>query len=198
MGHFLFLVGLGVVVFASTNVDDILVLLGFFSDPRFRVRQVVVGQVLGIAVLTSTSIVLSLARLVIPAAYVGLLGVAPLGIGVWKLLSRESPEADGQTPSPRVNVLAITAVTIANGGDNLAAYTPLFSTRRPWEVGCLAGVFLVMTGLWCILAHRLVRHPAVGRPIRQYGRFVLPWVLMAIGLYILFESGAPRLTSKLW
>jgi hypothetical protein len=40
MGDCLLLVGVGAVVFASTNVDDIFVLLGFFPDPRFRVRQV--------------------------------------------------------------------------------------------------------------------------------------------------------------
>jgi hypothetical protein len=43
MGHFLLLVRLGVVVFASTNLDDSFLLLGLFSDPRFHARQVVVG-----------------------------------------------------------------------------------------------------------------------------------------------------------
>lgn len=97
----------------------------------------------------------------------------------------------------RVNVLSVSAVTMANGGDNLAVYTPLFSIRRPWEGGCLAAVFLLMTGLWCATAHRLICHPAVGPPLRKYGRFLLPWVLMAIGLYILLESAAFRLVSKL-
>jgi len=44
-------------VFAATNVDDIFVLLGFFSDSTFRVRQVVLGQFLGIVALTAGAVV---------------------------------------------------------------------------------------------------------------------------------------------
>lgn len=38
------LIGLGVVLFASTNIDDIFVLLGFFADRRFKAREVVAGH----------------------------------------------------------------------------------------------------------------------------------------------------------
>jgi cadmium resistance protein CadD (predicted permease) len=190
------LVAIGAVVFASTNVDDIFVLLGFFSDPRFRVRQVVLGQYLGIGALIAASVVLALASFVIPRAYIGLLGFAPLTIGIWKVVAREAASAEQPPASARANVLAVTAVTLANGADNLAAYTPLFATRRLWEVGLLSTVFLVIAGLWCGVAHRLTRHPSVGQPIRKYGRILLPWVLMALGLYILVGSGTFRLISK--
>jgi cadmium resistance protein CadD (predicted permease) len=193
----LVLVGVGAVVFASTNVDDLFVLLGFFSDPRFRVRHVVLGQYLGIATLTAASVALALAALVIPPAYVGLLGVAPLAIGLGKLLRRGATAEEERTASPQVNVLAVAAVTVANGGDNLAVYAPLFATRRPWEIGMLSVVFLVMTGLWCGAARSLIRHPTLGRPIRTYGRRVLPWVLVALGAYILFASGALRLLTRI-
>jgi cadmium resistance protein CadD (predicted permease) len=43
--------GLAIVLFASTNVDDLFVLLGFFSDPKLRARDIVVGQYAGIATL---------------------------------------------------------------------------------------------------------------------------------------------------
>jgi cadmium resistance protein CadD (predicted permease) len=194
----LLLVGVGAVVFASTNVDDLFVLLGFFSDPRFRARHVVVGQYIGIAALTVASVVLSLAALVILPGYVGLLGVAPLAIGLAKLVRRRSADGDEWPASPRANVLAVAAVTVANGGDNLAVYAPLFATRRPWEIGLLAAVFLVMTGLWCGVARSLIRHPTVGPLIRRYGRVLLPWVLIALGAHILVESGAFRLLSRLF
>jgi hypothetical protein len=37
---------LGVTLFAATNLDDIFVLLGFFADPQFRTRYIIVGQCL--------------------------------------------------------------------------------------------------------------------------------------------------------
>jgi cadmium resistance protein CadD (predicted permease) len=41
-------IGLGIVLLASTNFDDIIFLIGFFADPRFRARDVAVGQYVGI------------------------------------------------------------------------------------------------------------------------------------------------------
>jgi hypothetical protein len=39
---------LAIALFASTNIDDIFVLVGFFADARFRVRDILIGQYLGI------------------------------------------------------------------------------------------------------------------------------------------------------
>ena len=56
MESFVALLGIAVVLFAWTNLDDLLVLLGFFSDPRFRPRHVVIGQYVGIVVLYGVSV----------------------------------------------------------------------------------------------------------------------------------------------
>ena len=58
-------VGLGIILFASTNVDDLLVLIAFFALPRCRARDVVIGQYLGIGALIVVSVVLSLISLVL-------------------------------------------------------------------------------------------------------------------------------------
>jgi cadmium resistance protein CadD (predicted permease) len=72
------LLGIAIVLFTSTNIDDVFVLLGFFADPQFRTRQVIIGQYLGITALFGVSALASLISLVIPAAYIGLLGFAPI------------------------------------------------------------------------------------------------------------------------
>jgi cadmium resistance protein CadD (predicted permease) len=80
------LLSLAIALFASTNVDDVFVLVGFFADPKFRARDIVIGQYTGITVLFGVSVVASLLSLVIPRAYLGLLGIAPILIGARKLL----------------------------------------------------------------------------------------------------------------
>lgn len=40
-----------IVLFASTNLDDIFALVGFFADARFGSREILIGQYLGIGVL---------------------------------------------------------------------------------------------------------------------------------------------------
>lgn len=62
---------MAIALFASTNVDDLFVLLGFFSDPKFRARDIVVGQHAGIATLFGLSVAVSLLSLVIPRLYWG-------------------------------------------------------------------------------------------------------------------------------
>lgn len=184
---------LGVVVFAATNVDDLLVLLGFFAEPGYRPRQVAVGQSAGIGLLVATSVLCALVALVIPEQWLGLLGLAPLGIGLWKLgaLARGGAMAD-EDPRPGrptgAKALAVGAVTVANGGDNIAVYTPLFATRSATEVTVLVAVFAAMTALWLLAAHSLVRHPALGPPIRHIGRYALPVVLIGLGLLVLAEA----------
>jgi cadmium resistance protein CadD (predicted permease) len=69
------LVGLALALFAFTNVDDIFVLVGFFSDPRVHVREIVIGQYVGIAALFGISVAVSMISFVIPNAYLGLLGM---------------------------------------------------------------------------------------------------------------------------
>ena len=79
------LVGLAIVVFISTNVDDIFILLGFFSDPAFRPRQIIAGQYLGVGTLFFISVLGSLVSLVLAPEYIGLLGIVPVVIGLKQL-----------------------------------------------------------------------------------------------------------------
>jgi cadmium resistance protein CadD (predicted permease) len=129
---------------------------------------------------------------VVPPAYIGLLGLLPIAIGVKKLWEARRGTADGEEgghPAPGAHaILAVAAVTAANGGDNLGVYVPLFATRSLDEKLLILAVFAVMTALWCLVAHYLVNHRALGAPIRRYGQALLPWVLIAIGIALLLEN----------
>src|SRR6266481_1625840 len=97
------LIGLAIVVFASTNIDDAFVLVGFSADKDFRVRDVVIGQYAGVSALCAVSAIAALISLVIPPAYIGLLGLIPIAIGVKKLSKlwrgKENKEEDLQRVS---------------------------------------------------------------------------------------------------
>src|SRR5688572_980443 len=73
---------LGIVVFATTNIDDILLLAAFFADRTMRPAAVVVGQFVGIAALTFASAVAALLALTVPDGWIALLGIAPLALGI--------------------------------------------------------------------------------------------------------------------
>jgi cadmium resistance protein CadD (predicted permease) len=201
MEHLVGLIGVAVVLFALTNVDDVFVLLGFFSDPKFRVRHVVLGQYLGIAGLYFASVAASLISLVVPPAYIGLLGLAPIFIGlkqVWELRNGTASndqdlKESGQLRAGHGNVVAVAVITLANGGDNISIYTPLFATRSGHDIAVMGAVFALMTALWIGAAHYLTQHRTIGAPIRRYGRRVVPFVLIALGVLILSEAGTLQL-----
>jgi cadmium resistance protein CadD (predicted permease) len=54
------LLGLAVALFVSTNIDDVFVLVGFFSDPKLRVHDIVIGQYIGLAGLFGVSVAASM------------------------------------------------------------------------------------------------------------------------------------------
>jgi cadmium resistance protein CadD (predicted permease) len=58
--------GLAVVVFVSTNVDDILLLALLFADATLKPRSVILGHVLGIAALVVISAIAAVAALAVP------------------------------------------------------------------------------------------------------------------------------------
>jgi cadmium resistance protein CadD (predicted permease) len=185
------------IVFATTDVDDIVLLVAFFANPRFHTRSVVVGQFVGVACLVCVSAAAAYATRAVSPGYVALLGFIPLVLGVaqlYRVLRRgidEGEESDDVEPNVKTaahsQAFAVAAVTIANGGDNLGVYIPLFA-RDSSLVWLYATVFAAMTLVWCALAHGLVQHPVIGERMRRYGHLALPAVLMALGLWILWGA----------
>jgi cadmium resistance protein CadD (predicted permease) len=180
--------------FISTNIDDLFLLVGFFSDRSFSHFSIFTGQILGIASLVAISLAAAFAALAISPAHVGLLGVVPLVIGIGKLLRLGKIEEEGQPTA--VGVLQVAAITIVNGGDNIAAYTPIFANQTPQEIVATVAIFGALTILWCFAAWWLVRRAALGKPLRRYGHVLLPFILIALGLLIIYRSGAFRLPAS--
>ncbi len=195
-----------VVAFASTNIDDIFVLMLFYGQlsPTFRRRHVVAGQYLGFLALVAISALGYFGTLVIPREWIGLLGLAPIALGVRKLV-RGREEAGGvpaaAAPAPPLGrpllgalfspqTYTVAAVTFANGGDNIGIYVPLFARGSGVDLVVTVAVFLLLVAVWCWLAAVLAGHPRVARLLDAYGHRIVPFVLIGLGLLILLESGA--------
>src|SRR5262245_66186688 len=170
-------------MFVSTNLDDILILATFFSIAHRRAAAIVLGQFLGIGALVAASAALALAALAIPRGCTAFLGVLPIAIGVRRLLASRTDAADARVAGP--GVWSVATVTMASGGDNLGVYVPVFA-RDPWGLPLYVTVFAIMTAVWCAAGWALVAHPVVQSRMQRYGHRVLPWVLIAIGVSVLW------------
>src|SRR4030067_3013406 len=80
-----------VIIFAATNIDDLFILLLFFSqiNHSFRRRHIIVGQYLGFIALVLISLVAFLVSFIIPREWIGFLGLVPIFIGIYKLFNPE-------------------------------------------------------------------------------------------------------------
>lgn len=190
-----------IVAFAATNIDDIFILTLFFAEGKRGLRpwQIILGQYAGFAGLVALSLVGYFARLVVPEEWIGLLGLLPILIGIKKLweLRRGAGEEVRRVEKPSAHaVFTVAAVTFANGGDNLGIYTPLFASTDLFELIVTLAIFFVMVGAWCALGYLLGSHPAVNRVLDRYGHLLVPFVLVALGLYIMTESGSLRLLLR--
>jgi cadmium resistance protein CadD (predicted permease) len=181
--------------FVSTNIDDLFLLVGFFSDRSYSRVHIFGGQILGMAIIVAISLAAASAALAISPQRVGLLGVAPIVIGIGKLLRLGKAEDEGQPTA--VGVLQVATVTVVNGGDNIAAYTPIFATQGSRDIIATLVIFGVLTLVWCVAALGLVRHTALGKPLRRYGHVLLPFILIGLGGLILYRSGAVNLAIGL-
>ena len=191
--------GIAIVVFVSTNIDDIFLLAAFFADKKLKARSIVFGQCLGIGGLVIASTVVAWLAIALPEGWISLLGLLPLYLGLSQIKSlwanaddaEEDAEIQLQEHAVERNVgsqvVGVAGVTLANGGDNLGVYIPMFANSLS-NIPLFVAVFAVMTLLWCLLGYVLVNNKVFGHLIRKYGHKILPIVLTLLGLDIL--SGA--------
>ena len=191
----------GFTAFTATNLDDIVILLLFFSqvNAAFRRRHIIAGQYLGFAALVFASLPGFFGRLIFPPEWIGMLGILPIAIGIGRLLNADTDESEdleaGQSePSAFRSFLSpqtysVAAVTVANGSDNISIYVPLFASSTLENLVVILGVFFTLVGVWCYAAYRLIQMRAIADSLTRYGNHLVPFVLIGLGVAILVQSG---------
>ncbi|MCC3407066.1 MAG: cadmium resistance transporter [Microcoleus sp. PH2017_10_PVI_O_A] len=203
----------GITSFVATNIDDLVISMLFFAqvNSTFRPRHIFIGKYLGFAALIAASLPGFFGGLIVPKAWIGLLGLVPIAIGISHLVKRENEEKDVQAVSGEFNrqsnssavsklanffnpqTLNVAAVTVANGGDNIGIYLPLFASSDLPSLVVILAVFFLMVGAWCYVAYWLTSQKAIAQILTRYTKAVVPFVLIGLGIFILIDSGTYRL-----
>jgi cadmium resistance protein CadD (predicted permease) len=185
-----------IVLFAVTNIDDLVVLSLFFGRSDRAVGsapRIVAGQYLGFGAILIVSVAGAFGAAQLPdhaAAYLGLIPIA-LGLhaayGTWT--SRSAGAAPDQAPSP-TSPWAVAGVTLANGGDNISVYIPALAAFSAATLGGVVVVFLVLVAIWCLAGYHLASHRWATAVMRRWGQFGYPLALVMIGVIVLVTGGA--------
>lgn len=206
---------LAFVSFVSTNIDDIFILMLFFSQINnvMKRRHVVIGQYFGIAALTTVSIIGASGVSVFPHEYVGLLGLVPIYLGIKTYFNHKKEDKDNgykdlqefqndenSKPEKITNsqwkriitfinpsIIKVFSVTLANGGDNIGIYIPLFTGMSLGNIFVTLIIFLLLTALWCFIGLKLSEHPFVQTSIEKYEHIFVPIIFIGLGVFILIK-----------
>jgi cadmium resistance protein CadD (predicted permease) len=175
-------IAVATVLFAATNADDLVLLIVFFAQPGCRPRQIVLGSFLGLAALTAASFAAAWLALAVPADCLPWLGIRTgcPGSAVVAPSTRRTKHAPAGPPG----------ATVASSREPTAATTsastsfPAFAIQNFAQKAITAATFALLTFVLCGLALTAVRHPAWGPHIRHWSAKFGPFVLIAIGLWI--------------
>ena len=94
----------------------------------------------------------------------------------------------GKPPLIAPQTYHVAVVTLANGGDNIGIFIPLFAGSNAVSLWITIATFLVLVSVWCYIAYQFSRHPAIAKFLSQYSDAIVPFVLIGLGVYILDQS----------
>jgi cadmium resistance protein CadD (predicted permease) len=117
-------------MFTVTNIDDMLILAVFFGQAagqKAAAWRIVAGQYLRI---------------------LGILAASVLGALVNGTTATTTNRARLARATGR-GLLAVAAVTFANGGDNIGVYVPVFTVSGIGGMSIYVTVFLIGVAIWC-------------------------------------------------
>lgn len=188
------------VLFAVTNIDHLMLLTLWFVHGHQRpgtTLRVCAGQYLGFSAILAATVILNLiSGFVIPEAQLHLLGLIPLILGVkagiGEILerresndSRDAQSAESKLEGKPVSVGAVALVTIANGGDEIGVYLPVFALSAWWQVAMFCAVFLVLAGALLALAWFITGRLGLAEVLERFEAVLFPSVLILLGVLIL-------------
>jgi cadmium resistance protein CadD (predicted permease) len=121
------------------------------------------------------------------------MGIIPIVIGIKRLVElRRGDQINKEIVQHKKSYLSfitVGAITVSNGGDDIGVFTPLFAKYNDaHEVTILVTILMAMTLVWCVVTYYFVNHPIVANRIERLGNILTPFVLIALGVYILGDS----------
>ncbi len=198
MGEALTIGGVALTAFASTNFDNLLLLISLQTraQPRLPIFIGYVGAIIVVAALG-----LLTARLAdeVSSLELGYLGLLPLSMGLYRLLQAFRWSSRGaQVPAvaSTFGIVGVATLTIANGADTLGVLLPLFAETQEPLTYVLAGTVVLTAAFWVALSGWISGHPWVRLNIERAERWLVPAMLIVVGLYILLNSATDTVPGE--
>jgi cadmium resistance protein CadD (predicted permease) len=186
--------------FVATSLDNLIILVVLLGAAPQRRGAILLGYIsAAIGVMVVAAIGVAVGAWISPAL-IGYLGLAPLLLGLYLLYqyyrgtaAAELPEQDPTQGSEARNWLSSFLLMFSNSGDSVALFLPLLAESGRESLLWIVSLFLVFALAWAALSLLIAGEPRIARRIEQRGAALVPWIMMAVGLYILLDTGTDTL-----
>ena len=185
-----------VISFLATNQENLFILLAYFHHPQYSFRAISMGYVAITGLILLTSYGFSQIAQVMPSFSIHYLGFLPIILGTWELLKllrkSQNYQSEAAVPSGMINsfngAINVGIATLASSGDSLVVYTSLFADTQYSADSIILFTGIGISMLWVTFAGRLSRHPWISAQLHRWGDYLLPFFLIAVGLFILMDT----------
>ena len=187
--------------FFATNVDNLVLMVVLKGSHRQQRLAVAAGYLTSVCGLMLVCIAGVMLGRVLDAGLVGYLGLIPLGFGVALLIrsrsgqSEQGPDIEAK-PAMGWWAVCLTSASImaGNSGDSLAILLPLSAETMGDGLALLLLLYLACAAGWAMLALGISRQRGIAVHIERYGAKLVPWLMIAIGFYILSDTATDTLS----
>lgn len=177
--------------FISTSADNLVLLAVLLGQRGQRPWPVMLGYVAAAVVIGAGGLMVARAADAFPPSLFGYLGLVPLGMGAVRLVrafrGRESVASTALEPRT-IGIAGVALLMLANSSDTFLVLVPLFAeTPEPYTYVMVATIVVVSIG-WCGLALVVGGHPRMRGWIARAERWLVPLLLIGVGLYVLSDT----------
>jgi len=184
----LIVVGLGVLAFVSTNLDNLGLLVILIAEKTWRPSQINFGYLISLVIVVVLAWVLSTAIELSPDTYMGYLGVLPIALGIYRFTRLYQPIDEEALDRGRAGTWPVVTMMLAQSGDSLIVYVALLADTQEGLEPAFMLTIMAAGALWIVLAQWFGSRRVIAEPLERWGQYLLPFVLIAIGVLILLDT----------
>jgi cadmium resistance protein CadD (predicted permease) len=194
---FVGLVGSG---FVATNLDNLVILVVLLGSAPGRSAAILLGYLVSaICVIVLATLGVLLGALVNPS-FIGYLGLLPVSLGAWQLYQHRRgrsaavlPARDPTVGSEGQTWMGSFLLMFTNSGDTVALFLPLLAESSRMAALWVVSLFLLLALAWAMLSRVIAGEPRLARQIEARSAWLVPWIMIAVGCYVLLDTGTDTL-----
>jgi len=187
----LLVLGMTAGAFVATNLDNFVLLVALNARYDEHPAQVAAGYLGGMLLVGALALAAGKLAGNAPVQYLGYLGLVPIAIGIAALV-RLFRGGAAQAPGPTSGGAALVATLttqLSNGTDTAVTFAILYADSNDVADYLVALAFCCMLCVFAAAARHATRHEWMRRPLERYGRYATPFILIAVGFFVISNSG---------